>query len=105
MRRPLPRVHAVTDERTARRPDLADVARELASGGGERLAFHARGRALSGREHYDLAVRLSGTPSLPPFVNDRLDIALAVRASGVQLGRGSLGPGDARRLDPSWWIG
>src|SRR5213079_1148562 len=43
----------------------------------------------------------------PPrlFVNDRLDVALAVGAAGVQLGQGSLTPADACRLNPRWWIG
>lgn len=105
MRPPLPRLHAITDERVARRPDLAEVARELASGGGAQLAFHARGRELSGREHYELADRLTAWPPARLFVNDRLDIALTARATGVQLGHGSLAPADARCLDPEWWIG
>jgi thiamine-phosphate diphosphorylase len=69
------------------------------------LALHARGRALSGREHYDLAARLSAHPPARLFVNDRLDVALATRATGVQLGSGGLAPEAARRLDPAWWIG
>ena len=101
----LPRLHAVTDERIARRPDLDRVAQQLAAGGREDLAFHARGRALSGLEHYELAVRLSACPPARLFVNDRLDVALAAGAAGVQLGQGSLEPEDARRLNPAWWIG
>lgn len=101
----LPRLHAITDERIARRADLDDVVRELATGGGDRLAFHARGRSLSGREHYQLAVRLSACPPARLFVNDRLDVALAARAAGVQLTRTSLEPRDARGLEPGWWIG
>ena len=109
----LPRLHAITDERIARRPDLGTVAQQLAAGGGEHLAFHARGRTLSGLEHYELAVRLraaasplgSACPPAPLFVNDRLDVALAAGAAGVQLGQGSLAPEDARRLNPAWWIG
>ena len=104
MRPPLPRLHAVTDERIARRIDLEDVARELAEAGGADLALHARGRALTGLEHYDLSFRLCVLPS-PLFVNDRLDIALATAASGVQLGQGSLPVAAARGLDPRWWIG
>jgi thiamine-phosphate pyrophosphorylase len=69
------------------------------------MAAHARGHALSGREHYDLSVRLSARPAVRLFVNDRLDIALAARAEGVQLSRSSLLPADARRLAPDWWIG
>jgi len=102
---PLPRLHAITDERIARRADLDDVARELASAGGERLAFHARGRGLSGLEHYELAVRLSARPPTRLFVNDRLDVALATGADGVQLRMDSLSPRAARRLKPGWWIG
>lgn len=104
MRAPLPRLHAITDERIARRADLEHVARELSTGGGANLALHARGRALSGLEHYDLSFRLSNLPS-PLFVNDRLDIALALNAVGVQLGTGSLPVSAARRARAAWWIG
>jgi thiamine-phosphate pyrophosphorylase len=107
MRPRLPRLHAVTDERIARRADLDDRARELAAGGGDNLAFHARGHTLTGLEHYELAARLSDRPTVRLFVNDRLDVALAVGggAAGVQLHAGSLAPEDARRLEPRWWIG
>lgn len=101
MKAPLPRVHAVTDDAVARRPDLDAVARALVAAGGDAVALHARGHGLSGREHYDLAQRLPGRR----FVNDRLDVALAVGVAGVHLGRGSLGVPVARRLGPEWWIG
>jgi len=104
VRPPLPRLHAVTDERIARRADLDDAARQLAEVGGANLALHARGRALTGFDHYDLAVHLSNVPSAL-FVNDRLDIALALNATGVQLGVGSLPVSAARHLRPAWWIG
>jgi thiamine-phosphate pyrophosphorylase len=102
---PLPRLHAITDERVARRGDLDAVAGELAAGGGAHLAFHARGRGLSGLEQWELANRLSAFPPGGLFVNDRLDVALAAGARGVQLRRDSLSPGDARRLSRDWWIG
>jgi len=105
VRSPLPRLHAITDERIARRPDLGDIARELATGGGADLALHARGHTLTGLEHYELAVRLSDSPTVRLFVNDRLDIALAVDAEGVQLTPESLSPEEARRLSARWWIG
>ena len=100
----LPRLHAITDERIARRSDIDGIATALSEGGGRELAIHARGRALTGREHYELAFRLSVLPS-PLFVNDRLDVALAVPTAGVQLGRGSLPVSAARALNPLWWIG
>lgn len=101
MKPPLPKLHAITDERVARRPDLDQVARELAVPG---LAVHARGRGLSGLEHSDLAARLSHVPAAL-FVNDRLDVALMVAALGVQLGQGGLPVSAARALGPRWWIG
>ena len=104
MRPALPRLHAITDERVARRTDLHEVARELATAGGANLALHARGRALSGLEHYDLAVHLSNLRS-PVFVNDRLDIALAMNVAGVQLSAASLPVSAARRVRAGWWIG
>ncbi len=102
MKPPLPRLHAITDERIARRADLDDLLDRLRD---IELAAHARGRTLTGREHYDLAVHLSARPSIRLFVNDRLDIALATRAAGVQLSGSGLQPSDARRLGPEWWIG
>jgi thiamine-phosphate diphosphorylase len=110
VRRALPRLHAITDERIARRADLAEILEALTD---VPLAAHARGHLLSGREHYELAVRLSARPRpsgspLGPvrlFVNDRLDIALAAGAEGVQLSRSGLLPVDVRRLAPDWWIG
>jgi thiamine-phosphate diphosphorylase len=105
VRPPLPRLHAVTDERIARRADIADLAAELAKGGGTDLAFHARGRGLTGREHFELAGRLAIRPPGRLFVNDRLDVALAVPCAGVHLGHGSLPVDAARGLNPLWWIG
>jgi thiamine-phosphate diphosphorylase len=105
VRPPLPRLHAITDERIARRADLQDIADELAKGGGSDLALHARGRELTGLEHYELAGRLSVRPPARLFVNDRLDVALAVPCAGVQLGGSSLPVATARALNPLWWIG
>lgn len=106
MRPELPRLHAITDERIARRPDLEGIAAALAAGA-PGLALHARGHTLTGLEHYHLAVRLRPTPSATVhlFVNDRLDVALAARADGVQLRTGSLDVADARALGPDWLVG
>jgi thiamine-phosphate diphosphorylase len=98
-------LHAVTDERIARRPGLEHVAGALAFGGGAQLALHARGHTLSGLEHFHLANRLRAYAPARLFVNDRLDVALTARAAGVQLTRSSLEPREARALGPDWWIG
>jgi thiamine-phosphate pyrophosphorylase len=100
----LPRLHAITDERVARRPDLDRLVASLAEAG-DAPAVHARGRSLTGVEHYRLSIRLSAHPSIRLFVNDRLDIALATGAVGVQLGEDGLAADEARRLGPAWWIG
>ena len=105
LKRPLPVLHAITDEQIARRPDLDDVARELSIGGHPHIGFHARGRGLTGLEHYELAARLSKCAFDSLFVNDRLDVALTLRAAGVQLGRGSLPVNATRALEHRWWIG
>ncbi len=102
MKQTLPRLHAITDERIARRADLEGT---LEAVKGLPLAVHARGHQLSGREHYELAARLTTRPPVRLFLNDRLDIALATGAEGVQLSRSSFLPADARRLAPDWWIG
>lgn len=104
MRAALPRVHAVTDERVARRPGLDRIASEFARAG-PGIALHARGRSLSGLEHFELAIRLSRHPPINLFVNDRLDVALAAGATGVQLTGDSLPVDAARKLRPEWWIG
>lgn len=105
MREPLPRLHAITDERIARRGDVVARTRELARGVGGALAAHARGRSLSGLAHYEFALRLRVAPTVRLFINDRLDVALVTGAAGVQLGQEGLAPRDARRLNPQWWIG
>ena len=106
MRPPLDRLHAITDELVAGRADLEARASALAAGAGNRLALHARGPALTGREVYTLAARLAGAcPRARVFVNDRVDVALAIGAHGVQLRRSSLSPAEARSLGPDWWIG
>jgi thiamine-phosphate diphosphorylase len=97
-------VHAVTDERVARRPDLDRIVSELARAG-PGVAVHARGHSLSGLEHFQLAIRLSAYPPIRLFVNDRLDVALATGAAGVQLAADSLPVAAARELQPEWWIG
>ena len=105
VRPPLPRLHAITDDRIARRHDVTQLARTVAAAGGPRVALHARAPGATALALYDLASAFARhTPALL-FVNDRLDIALACRAAGVQLTANSLPPGDARVLCASWWIG
>lgn len=98
---PIPPLHAVTDDRVVAGDGfLARAGKVLAAGGG-RVALHLRAPGASGRLMHDLAVRLmemavaSGSLLI---VNDRVDVALAADAHGVQLGRRSLSVADARQV-------
>ena len=99
----LPRLHLVADERIARLPDLDERTRRVS--GVPAIALHARGHSLTGREHLELARRFAAVLPQQVFVYDRLDVALAVDAAGVQLSASGLTPRDARRISSRWWIG
>jgi thiamine-phosphate pyrophosphorylase len=97
----IPLLHAVTDAAVVARAGFVDRAGEVMAAGGPSLALHLRAPNASGRALHDLAARLAeiavGTGSRL-IVNDRVDVALAVGAEGVQLGRRSLSVADARGL-------
>jgi thiamine-phosphate pyrophosphorylase len=106
-----PRVVQITESSALPEADLlarvASIAR-LAPERRRRFAVQLRDPGLSGRALADLAVRLraatraSGAALL---VNDRLDLARAIAADGVHLGRRSVAVADARALlGPDAWI-
>jgi thiamine-phosphate pyrophosphorylase len=97
----IPLLHAVTDDAVVARAGFLERAGEVLAAGGAHVALHLRAPAASGRALHGLATRLAalaaGTGSLL-LVNDRVDVALAAGARGVQLGRRSLSVADARTL-------
>lgn len=99
--KPLPRLHLVTNERLLREPWFLEVSARLMEAGTDRIALHLRGRGLSGREMWDLAVACSeicrATASWL-VINDRVDVAAGVGATAVQLGQGSMQPSMARKV-------
>ncbi|HEU5169822.1 MAG TPA: thiamine phosphate synthase [Gemmatimonadales bacterium] len=106
-RRPLPRLHAVTDAGVLARPDLGVRAAAIAAAGSA-VALHARDRGATGGALAAVAARfvaLARPAEAGVFVNARPDVAAAVGAQGVQLGRDDLAPGDARRVLPHGWVG
>lgn len=107
--RALPRLHLVTDERIVRGSGFRATAEALLHAGESRVALHLRAPGLSGRELFGLAAPLSDAARAAGaalLVNDRVDVALAVGARGVQLGTRGLAPADARRLlGRGPWIG
>ncbi len=62
-----------------------------------------REKEASSREFFDLAIRvreLAHSHGVPLWINDRLDIALAVEADGLHIGQSDLPAAVARRLMP-----
>jgi thiamine-phosphate pyrophosphorylase len=98
-----PLLHLVTDPRLPRAQLLA-VVRAAAENGADWV--QVRDRRASARELFDLAravVTLCRPRGVRVAVNDRIDVALAVGADGVQLGGRDLPVGVARELvgDPA----
>ncbi len=99
-------LYLITDRnQTAGRPLLEAV--EAALSGGVR-AVQLREKDLPTAELYDLAWEMRALTSRYDarlLINERIDIALAVEADGVQLGINSLSVTAARRIAPDLLIG
>ena len=97
----LPRLHIVTDDAVLAAADFPARAEQLLAAGGARVALHVRGRHTTGARHFALAHELRAVASRHAawlIVNDRVDVALAVGADGVQLGAASLSVKSVRAL-------
>jgi thiamine-phosphate pyrophosphorylase len=106
-----PRVIQITDESALGRAALwarIDRVASLPAEARARFAVQLRDPGLDTRALAALGCELRArTKEIGAMlvVNDRIDLALALDADGVQLGRRSLGPADARRvLGPRAWI-
>ena len=100
-------LYLVTDRTQTRGRDLLWVLQQALEGGVN--AVQLREKDLGGKNLYDLAEkvrRLCESYRASLFINDRIDVALAVNAAGVQLGKTSL-PIEAARtlLGPEKLIG
>lgn len=93
-----PRLHVVSDDAVLAAPGFLGRARRLLGAHGGALALHVRGHGRSGAELFGLADALGGAGAAALLVNDRVDVALAAGADGVQLGRRSLPVSAAREL-------
>lgn len=97
----LPRLHLVTDDAVLANPEFDVRARNAIEAGGARVALHLRGHGTSTARLYEHAAALQPVCArlgARLLVNDRVDVALACDADGVQLGLGSLPVADARTL-------
>lgn len=105
--RPLPRLHAVTDDAVLADADVGIKAAAIAAAGAS-VALHVRGRNSSAAfltKSAQRFVTLARPAEAAVLVNARPDIARAVGAQGVQLGAGDLSVADARTVLGKGWIG
>jgi thiazole tautomerase (transcriptional regulator TenI) len=75
---------------------------------GPRGAIHLRSSRISGKKFHDVASRLALiqlSTGCWLIVNDRLDVAAAVKARGAQLASHSMTVGDARLVSPGIPVG
>ncbi len=105
---PLPGLHVVTDDAVLADRRFSDRAARLMETHGPAIALHLRGprtepsRLLALAEALVPTARRAGARLL---VSDRVDVALAAVADGVQLGQRSLPVAAVRPLSPHWLIG
>jgi thiamine-phosphate pyrophosphorylase len=106
-----PRLYLITDRNaTGGRPLVQVVASALegARGRGGEVAVQLREKDLQGRALWELARDLRAVTAdagAQLYINDRVDVALAVGADGVHLGGRSLAIADVRALAPRLLIG
>jgi thiamine-phosphate pyrophosphorylase len=92
-------LYLITDRRASGGRDLVLIVEEALKGGVK--AVQLREKDLSSRDLYELAFamrKLTARYNAGLFINDRVDIALAVDADGVQLGVNSLPIHRARKV-------
>lgn len=94
----LPKLYAITDARLSRLTH-AEQLRRLSDGGATLVQL--REKRANPRDFYreaEAASRVARERGVTVIVNDRADIALALKADGVHLGQDDLDPASARRL-------
>jgi thiazole tautomerase (transcriptional regulator TenI) len=104
----IPVIHAVTSDEIVARADFIDVACAVMAALGVRGALHLRAGRVPAARLQSLAEGLEAAQALTGawlVINDRVDLALAVRARGAQLTSRSLTVADARRAAPTLAIG
>ena len=97
----LPRLHIVTDDAVLAAADFPVRAEHALAAGGPLVALHVRGRHTTGARLYALTHGLRVAASRHGarlIVNDRVDVAIAAGADGVQLGAASLSARSVRAL-------
>ncbi len=99
-------LYVITTEVPDRGRSHLDVAKAAIEGGATIIQY--RGKDRSSFQAYEEAEKirtLCREKRIPFMVNDRVDIALAVKADGVHLGQGDLPIEKAREIFPGGFIG
>ena len=92
-------LYLITDRTLTQGRDLCAIVEQSLNGGAR--AIQLREKDLGGKELFELADKISvlcQRYNAQLFINDRIDVALAVDAAGVQLGKTSLPIDTARAL-------
>lgn len=105
---PVPGLHVVTNDEVLATPGFHERALRLLAECGPAIALHLRGPGTPPARLLSLAATL--TPAARDanavlLINDRLDVALASGAHGVQLAQRSMPVAAARSLHPDWVMG
>ena len=104
----VPTIHAVTDTRILSDPGFVSRAEAVFRALGTAGAVHLRAPGISASHLYSVSGYLrmvAAETGCRLVVNDRIDVARATRAWGIQLGQRSLAPEDARMAAPGTAIG
>ncbi len=95
-------LYVIVDEGLVGGKNLAHLLNAALDGGADAIQFRAK--RLSKRGYYEKAVSLLPVArrlGVPFFVNDHIDVALAISADGIHLGQNDLPCAAARELVPS----
>lgn len=94
----LPKIYPITDSRLSGLSHAEQVRRLIAGGA---TLIQLREKHASSGDFYDAAkeaVSVARNQGVTILINDRVDIAIAVKADGVHLGQDDLPPAEARKL-------
>jgi thiamine-phosphate pyrophosphorylase len=94
----LPKIYPITDTRLTRLSHAEQV-EKLINGGATFIQL--REKRASPKDFYDdakSAVEIARRTGVKIIINDRVDIALALKADGVHLGQDDLPPAEARKI-------
>jgi thiamine-phosphate pyrophosphorylase len=97
-RKPIGRLHVITDTAVQDRFDHVELARLAIRGGADTVQL--RDKTLSENEFQDVAravLEVCRQHGVPLIINDRVDVAARIGADGVHLGRTDTAIGEARR--------